>query len=213
LWAVAGAAILLSLAWAIPSAYAAGQIKHIRIEGAQRIEPTTIQSYIDIVPGDAFDQDKLDHALKNLYATGLFADVSLYQEGQDLVIVVAENPIINQIAFEGNSKVKEDDLRNEIQLHPRNVLTRTKVQADVERLQEVYRVGGYFSADIQAKIIKLDQNRVNLVYEISEGLPTYISRISFVGNRHFEESKLQKEVRSRALLVFRRQIRSRPTGL
>ena len=197
LWAVAGAAILLSMAWVVPSAYAAIPIKHIRIEGAQRIEPTTIQSYIDIVPGDSFDQDKLDHALKNLYATGLFADVSLYQEGQDLVIVVVENPIINQIAFEGNSKVKEDDLRNEIQLHPRNVLTRTKVQADVERLQEVYRVGGYFSADIQAKIIKLDQNRVNLVYEINEGLPTYISRISFVGNRHFEESKLQKEVRSR----------------
>ena len=194
--AIASAAILLSLAWGIPTAHAEA-IQHIRIEGAQRIEASTVQSYIDIQPGDSFDQDKLDHALKNLYATGLFADVSLYQEKQDLVIVVVENPIINQVAFEGNSKVKEDDLRNEIQLHPRNVLTRTKVQADVERLQEVYRVGGYFSADIQAKIIKLDQNRVNLVYEINEGLPTYISRISFVGNRHYDESQLQKIVRSR----------------
>src|SRR4051812_29874273 len=140
LLAIAGAAILLSLAWAVPEAHAE-IIKQIRIEGAQRIEPATIQSYIDLQAGDPLDQDKLDHALKNLYATGLFADVSLYQEGRDLVIVLVENPIINQVAFEGNKKVKEDDLRNEIQLHPRNVLTRTKVQADVERLQEVYRVG------------------------------------------------------------------------
>lgn len=196
LLAIAGAAILLSLAWAVPAAHAE-TIKHIRIEGAQRIEPSTVQSYIDLQAGDAFEQDKLDRALKNLFATGLFADVSLYQEGQDLVIVVVENPIINQIAFEGNKKVKEEDLSNEIQLHPRNVLTRTKVQADVERLQEVYRVGGYFSADIQAKIIKLDQNRVNLVYEINEGLPTYISRIAFVGNKHYDEGKLQKLIRSR----------------
>jgi outer membrane protein insertion porin family len=196
LLAIAGTAILLSLAWAVPEAHAE-IIKHIRIEGAQRIEPATIQSYIDIQSGDSFDQDKLDHALKNLYATGLFADVSLYQEGQDLVIVVVENPIINQVAFEGNSKVKEEDLKNETQLKPRNVLTRTKVQADVERLQEVYRVGGYFSADVQAKIIKLDQNRVNLIYEIHEGTPTYISRVSFVGNRHYDESQLQKVIRSR----------------
>jgi hypothetical protein len=131
LLAIAGAAIALSLACAIPTAHAE-TIKHIRIEGAQRIEPSTIQSYIDLQAGDAFEQDKLDRALKNLFATGLFADVSLYQEGQDLVIVVVENPIINQIAFEGNKKVKEEDLNNEIQLRPRNVLTRTKVQADVE---------------------------------------------------------------------------------
>lgn len=196
LLAIAGAAIVLSLACAIPTAHAE-TIKHIRIEGAQRIEPSTVQSYIDLQAGDAFEQDKLDRALKNLFATGLFADVSLYQEGQDLVIVVVENPIINQIAFEGNQKVKEEDLNNEIQLRPRNVLTRTKVQADVERLQEVYRVGGYFSADVQAKIIKLDQNRVNLIYEINEGLPTYISRIGFVGNKHYDEKKLQKLIRSR----------------
>lgn len=194
--AVAMAAILLSLAWPISTAHA-DTISHIKVEGAQRIEPATVMSYIDMTAGDAFDQDKLDTALKNLYATGLFADVSLYREGNDLIISVVENPIINQIAFEGNKKMKDEDLRNEIQLHPRNVLTRTKVQADVERLQEIYRVGGYFSADIQAKIIKLDQNRVNLVYEINEGLPTYISRISFVGNHHFEESQLQKVIRSR----------------
>ncbi len=197
LLAVAGLAILFSLAWVIPAAHAADIIKHVRVEGAQRIETPTVLSYIDLQPGDVFDQDKLDRALKNLYATGLFADVSLYREGQDLVIVVVENPIINQIAFEGNKKVKDDDLRNEIQLKPRNVLTRTKVQADVERIQEVYRVGGYFSADVQAKIIKLDQNRVNLVYEINEGAPTYISRISFVGNRHYDEGQLQKVIRSR----------------
>ena len=174
----------------------AEQIRQVRVEGSQRIETATVLSYIDLQAGDQFDPDKLDHALKNLFATGLFADVSLYQEGQDLVIVVVENPIINQIAFEGNKKVKDADLNSEIQLRPRNVLTRTKVQADVERLQEIYRIGGRFSADIQPKIIKLDQNRVNLVFEINEGPQTLISRISFIGNKHFDDDDLQKVTRS-----------------
>jgi outer membrane protein insertion porin family len=196
LWLVAGfTAFFLAFSWSPPAA-AAEPIAHIRVEGAQRIETATVLSYIDLQPGDPFEPDRLDHALKALFATGLFADVSLYQEGRDLVIVVVENPIINQIAFEGNKKVKSEDLQKEVQLQARSVLTRTKVQADVERLQELYRVQGRFSADIQPKIIKLDQNRVNLVFEIAEGPQTYISRITFVGNKHFDEGQLQKVVRS-----------------
>jgi outer membrane protein insertion porin family len=194
--AVVSVAILFWMTWAVPSAEAE-TIRRIRIEGTERIEPATVLSYISLQPGDAFEPERLDRALKALFATGLFADVSLYQEGPDLVIVLVENPIINQIAFEGNKKVKDEDLQNEIQLKPRNVLTRTKVQQDVERIQEIYRIGGRFSADVQPKIIKLDHNRVNLVFEIIEGPRTYISRISFVGNRHFDDSQLQKIVRSK----------------
>ncbi|MDE1151234.1 MAG: outer membrane protein assembly factor BamA [Micavibrio sp.] len=175
----------------------AEQIRQIRVEGTQRIETSTVLSYVELQPGDQFDSEKIDHAIKTLFGTGLFADVSLYQEGQDLVVVVIENPIINQIAFEGNKKVKDADLLAEVQLKPRNVLTRTKVQADVERLQEIYRIGGRFSADIQPKIIKLDQNRVNLVFEINEGPQTLISRISFIGNKHYDDDTLQKVVRSK----------------
>jgi outer membrane protein insertion porin family len=194
--AVAGVAAYLTLAFAVPDA-AAQQIRQIKVEGNQRIEPATILSYVEMQPGDSFDADKLDGALKTLFGTGLFADVSLYQEGSDLIIVVVENPIINQIAFEGNKKVKDEDLLNEVQLRPRNVLTRNKVQADVERLQEIYRVGGRFSAHIEPKIIKLDQNRVNLVFEISEGPQTLISRLSFIGNTHYDDDKLMSVVRSK----------------
>jgi outer membrane protein insertion porin family len=182
-----------------PSARAADPetIHAVRVEGSQRIEQATVLSYIDVQAGDAFDAGRLNRALKALYATGLFADVSFYQEDHDLVIVVVENPIINEIRFEGNDKIKKDNLMSEIQLRPRTVLTRTKVQADVERLEELYRLSGRFSASIDPKIIKLDQNRVNLVFEISEGPQTVISRILFVGNKHFDNDKLQSVVRSR----------------
>lgn len=177
--------------------YAQTSIRQVRVEGTQRIEPATVISYIDLQAGDPFDADYLDRALKNLYATGLFADVSLYQEGSDLIIVVVENPVINEINFEGNDKLKDDVLLSEVQMRPRTVFTRTRVQADVERLQEVYRLSGRFSASIEPKIIQLDQNRVNLVFEISEGPQTLISRISFIGNKKFDDADLQRVVRSK----------------
>jgi outer membrane protein insertion porin family len=176
---------------------AADTIKQVRVEGTQRIEPATVMSYIDVQSGDPFDANRLDRALKNLYATGLFADVSLYQEGSDLIVVVVENPIVNDINFEGNDKLKDDVLLSEIQIRPRTVFTRSRVQSDVERLQEVYRLSGRFSAQIEPKIIKLDQNRVNLVFEISEGPQTLISRISFIGNTKFDDADLQRVVRSK----------------
>lgn len=172
-------------------------IREIRVEGTQRIEPATVLSYISIQAGDPFDTASLNRALKALFGTGLFADVSLYQEGRDLVVVVVENPIINEIAFEGNEKIKKDALMSEVQLRPRTVLTRTKVQADVARLQELYRLSGRFSASVDPKIIKLDQNRVNLVFEISEGPQTLISRIVFLGNKRFDDGDLQRVIRSR----------------
>jgi outer membrane protein insertion porin family len=195
-YACLAAIFLLAVGFSSP-ALAADHIRQIKIEGNQRIEPATIQSYIDVQAGDPFDPDLMDRALKSLYATGLFADVSLSQDKQDLIISVVENPIINEIAFEGNKKIKDENLLSEIQLRPRTVFTRTKVQTDVERLQEIYRLGGRFSVTIEPKIIKLDQNRVNLVFEINEGPTTYISRIAFIGNKKFDDSQLQAVVRSR----------------
>jgi outer membrane protein insertion porin family len=190
------AVVLLATIFMAPPALAEN-VRAIKIEGNQRIEPATVLSYINVQAGDPFDAELLNNALKSLYGTGMFADVSLYQEGSDLVIVVVENPIINEIRFEGNDKLKDENLLSEVQLRPRTVLTRTKVQTDVERLQELYRLSGRFSAVVDPKIIKLDQNRVNLVFEINEGPTTYISRIRFIGNNQFDDDDLQKVLRSK----------------
>lgn len=187
----------LTMGGAVAAHAQGATIKQVRVEGSQRIEPATVMSYIDVQSGDPFDADRLDRALKSLYATGLFADVSLYQEGNDLIVVVVENPIVNDINFEGNDKLKDDVLLSEIQIRPRTVFTRSRVQSDVERLQELYRLSGRFSASIEPKIIKLDQNRVNLVFEISEGPQTLISRISFIGNKKFDDVDLQRVIRSK----------------
>jgi len=152
--------LLLGLATAV--AQTGGVIAAIRVEGNQRIEPETVISYMKLAPGDPFDPARIDASLKALFATGLFADVTLRREGNDLVVRVVENPIINRIAFEGNRRIKDDVLANEVQLKPRRVYTRTRVQADVARIVEIYRRSGRFAATVEPKVIQLPQNRVDL---------------------------------------------------
>ena len=171
-----------------------GTIEEIRIEGSQRVDPSTVQNYMRLDPGDPFDALRLDESLKALFATGLFADVTLTRQGNALIVRVVENPIINRIAFEGNSSIDNDILEVEIQLRPRVVYTRTKVQQDVERLLNLYRSQGRFAATIEPKIIRLEQNRVDLVFEIDEGATTGIETINFIGNRVFSDSSLRGEI-------------------
>lgn len=172
-------------------------IADITITGAERIDPITIKSYLGLKPGDNFSARGMDRALKALYATGLFADVALAKDGQNLLVTVKENPIINRIAFEGAQKIDADTLRNEVSLKPRNVLTRAKVQTDVSRIQDIYRRSGRFGAKIEPKIIPLPQNRVDLVFEIDEGAKNGIARITFIGNKHFSDGALRSEVATR----------------
>ncbi|MEO5365330.1 MAG: outer membrane protein assembly factor BamA [Magnetococcus sp. WYHC-3] len=186
---------VLLLSTALPlTAQAQTIIREIRIEGEERIEEETIRSYIDLQPGDPMNRETMDAALKSLFATGLFADVTLSQRGSALEVFVMENPIINQIAFEGNDKLKDDELLAEIQLRPRQVFTRTRVQSDVSRVYQIYRRNGRFSVSIEPKIIKLDQNRVNLVFEIEEGDVTTVESIRFVGNERFDDDQLRGEI-------------------
>ena len=168
-----------------------GTIQEIRIEGTQRVEPETVRSYMQIGPGDKFDPQRLDQSLKSLFATGLFSDVTLRREGDTLIVHVVENPVINRVAFEGNSKLSDDTLTNEVQVKPRSVYTRQKVQADVARILELYRRNGRFAATVDPKIIKLSQNRVDLVFEINEGEFTGVRSISFVGNHIFDSDRLR----------------------
>jgi outer membrane protein insertion porin family len=180
-----------------------GVIRDIRIEGTQRIEPGTVLSYMTLKPGDRFDAAQEDASLKNLFGTGLFADVTLRRDGNVLVVLVAENPIVNKIAFEGNKKLESDKLTDEIQIKPRTVYTRTRVQADVDRILELYRRAGRYSARVEPKVVVLDQNRVDLVFEIDEGPRTPVSRINFVGNHAFDGDDLRDTILTKEAIWWR----------
>ncbi|MBB44721.1 MAG: outer membrane protein assembly factor BamA [Rhodospirillaceae bacterium] len=180
-----------------------GKIMSIEVLGTQRIDPETVISYSNLKVGDGSDPDKLDAALKILFKTGLFADVDFVKIGEKLVINVIENPVINRIAFEGNKRIESKDLELELQLKPRLVFTRTKVQQDVQRLLTLYRLSGRFAAQIAPKIIRLEQNRVNLVFEIDEGPLSKIRNISFIGNKNFSDSELASVIHTKEYAFWR----------
>jgi outer membrane protein insertion porin family len=181
----------------------AGTIAEIRIEGIQRIEPETVRSYLLLQQGDQWDTERVDRSLKALFATGLFADVKLTRSGNTLVVKLVENPIINRIAFEGNSKLADKDLNGEIQLRPRVVYTRTRVQNDVRRILELYRRHGRFAATVEPKVIQLSENRVDLVFEITEGPSTGVRSINFVGNRQFGDGTLRGAIETKESRWYR----------
>ncbi len=144
-------------------------IRRIVVEGNQRIEPSTITSYLLVRPGDVFDPERIDLSLKTLFATGLFADVQIEQRDADLVVSVIENPIINRVIFEGLNTLDQDDLEEEVQARPRSVFTPARAQGDVQRIIEVYRRAGRFAATVTPQVRELDQNRVDLIFEVDEG--------------------------------------------
>lgn len=171
-------------------------IREIRVEGNNRIESATVDAYLTIHNGDAYDPQKVNESLKALFATDLFSDVSISFDNGVMTVKVVENPIINQIAFEGNNHIKDDTLSNEVQLKPRVVYTRTKVQADVQRILDLYRRSGRFAATVDPKVIQRDQNRVDLVFEIKEGDATGVRAINFIGNKAFDDDELAGVIRT-----------------
>ncbi|MDB5394633.1 MAG: bamA [Rhodospirillales bacterium] len=194
---------VLALMPAVALAQQDGVIRDIRVEGTQRIEAGTVLSYMTVKPGDPFDSAQEDASLKNLFATGLFADVTFRRDGNVLVVLVAENPIVNKIAFEGNKKLESNKLTDEIQIKPRTVYTRTRVQADVDRILELYRRAGRYSARVEPKVVVLDQNRVDLVFEIDEGPRTPVSRINFVGNHAYDGDNLRDAILTKEAIWWR----------
>jgi len=189
---VALALAVLAAAVALPPGPARAQtITEVVVEGTQRIDPATVRSYLLLRPGDQVDADKLDRSMKALFATGLFSDVTIDRQGSRLVAKVVENPIVNRIQFEGNRKLTDEVLIQEIQLKPRQVYTRTKVQNDVKRLIDIYRRAGRFAATVEPKVIELPQNRVDIAFEVVEGDVTSVRKIAFVGNQRFSEARLR----------------------
>ena len=173
-----------------------GTISSIDVVGNQRIETDTIRSYMLVAPGEPFSQADLDRSLKTLYATGLFKDVRMSRNGSALIVHVVENPIVNRITFEGNHAVTDEKLRPELSLRPRAVYTAQMAEHDREKLLEYYAGNGRFAAVVTPQIIRLSQNRVDVVFNINEGALTLISRISFVGNHAFREGQLRSVITS-----------------
>ena len=168
-------------------------ISRILVRGNQRIDQTTVLSYLPIQPGDTVDAAVLDVAVRTLTRTQLFADVQLgVQPNGDLVVEIVENPIINQVVFEGNGAVSEDKLREEVTLRPRGIYTRARIQEDVGKIVELYRLSGRISATVTPKIVQLDQNRVDVVFEINEGPETGVRSITFLGNSAYSDSELRE---------------------
>lgn len=188
--------LLLDSAWA-------DMAKSIRVDGNKRIESATVLSYIPIKAGKSFDQSDLDLALKDLYATGYFSDVKINRQGDTLVIDVTENAIINRVVFEGNSKLKDDKLKEEVQLRPREVLSRTKIQSAQQRILDIYRRMGRYNATVVPKVIKQSDNRIDLVFEINEGDVTHVRKVTFIGNRHIASSHLEKALLTKQTRWYR----------
>ena len=176
-------------------AQAAGEtIRSVIVEGNQRIEDRTVQSYLLVEPGDPFDPSRIDLSLKTLFATGLFADASFEKAGPDLIVRVVENPIINRVLFEGNRTIDDDKMREEIQAAPRGIFTAARVQADVQRILDLYRKSGRFSATVEPEYKPLEQNRVDLIFVVTEGPITGIRAINFIGNSEFTDNRLRDEI-------------------
>jgi len=174
------------------------QIVSVSVSGNQRLEPETILSYTNLRPGEPYDNERLDQALRDMLATELFADVQIAgADTGNLVIQVRENPVINRIVLEGNRRVKNDKITPEIRLAPRQIFTRSRARADVARIIELYRRQGRYAASVEPQIVQLDQNRVDVVFEINEGPKSRVRRINIIGNDRFNDGRLISEMATR----------------
>lgn len=203
-FAQAAAAQQSAAATPAPASAPAGDvIRNVTVQGSQRLEPDTILSYIRLRSGQTYTQALGDQALKDLYATELFADVSIRNNGGDVVVQVKENPVINRIILEGNKRLKEDKILPEIKLAARQIFTRSKVRADVARIIELYKRQGRFAATVEPKMVMLDQNRVDIVFEISEGPKSKVRQINIIGNEKFSDGDLRGQMVTKQARFFR----------
>ncbi len=201
--AVSSQALAQEAAQAAPVAPAEDTIRSIVVNGAQRLEPTTVLSYMKLRVGQTYTQEAADQALKDLFETELFKDVSIRNNEGAVIIEVVENPVINRILLEGNKRIKEDKIYPEIRLAPRQIFTRSKVRADVARIVELYKRKGRFAANVEPKMVQLDQNRVDIVFEINEGPKSKVQQINIIGNEEFSDGKLRGEMVTKQSRFYR----------
>ncbi len=194
----------LSMLLAAPSWANDVYVRDVNVEGLKRVEVDTVLSYVNIPTGQTVSQENLDDSLKNLYNTGLFTDVIFDVKSDGLLTIkVIENPIVNQRYFDGNEKVSEDMLAKEVSLSSGSIYDRSKVQEDVQRIITVYKRTGRYATTVVPKIIKRDQNRVDLIYEINEGPLANITKINFVGNKRYSDDDLANAIMSKESRWYR----------
>lgn len=179
------------------SSAASTKISDIQFIGNDRISSSTILAYLELDKGDNFSRKKVDESIKALFRTGFFSDIQMYMKGKNLIVNVTENPIVTIIAFDGNKRLEDNDIKDELSIQPNSVFSYAKMQNDIKRILDLYQQSGRYSVKIEPKIIKLDQNRVNLVYEIDEGHEAKIKKINISGNRKFTDSELKDVIVSR----------------
>ncbi len=175
----------------------AQQIRSIAVVGNQRLEPDTVRSYAQLQVGQTYTRATLDAALRALSQTELFSDFQITDNAGALVIQVTENPVINRIILEGNDRLKNDKIEPELRLAPRQIYTRSRVRADVARIIELYRRQGRYAATVEPQLVRLDQNRVDIVYEINEGDRSRVRAINIIGNEVFSDGELKGEMYTR----------------
>ena len=190
--------VAASLAALVVSSPAAAQtVDSIQVEGNRRVEVATIRSYFKTGPGGRLDQPHIDDGLKALIETGLFQDVRINQAGGRLVVTVVENPVIGRVVFEGNKKVKDEQLTGEVQSKPRGTLSRPVVQSDAQRIAEIYRHSGRYDVTVTPEIIEQPNNRVDLIFTITEGGKTGIQAVNFIGNVAYSSYRLRDIIKTR----------------
>ncbi|WP_426442869.1 outer membrane protein assembly factor BamA [Bradyrhizobium genosp. P] len=195
MFAVPVAATLAALAMSVPAV--AQTVDSITVEGNRRVELETIRSYFHPGPGGRLGPAEVDDGLKALIETGLFQDVHIDQRGGRIVVVVVENPVIGRVAFEGNKKVKDEQLTGEVQSKPRGTFSRPMVQSDAQRISDIYRHAGRYDVRVNPQIIEQPNNRVDLIFVIDEGVKTGVRSIEFVGNNAYSASRLRDIIKTR----------------
>jgi outer membrane protein insertion porin family len=169
----------------------------INVTGIKRVEKETVTSYLEIKRGDVITRDKLNGSIKALYATGLFSDVWIRSTADVVDVKVEENPVIHDVAFEGNRRLEDDALQAEVGLRSRSVYTKAKVQNDVERLKDLYRKNGRFGVTVSPQVIAMENNQIDVVFEIEEGKKSEIRNIYFLGNENFSIPQLSSVISSK----------------
>nr|WP_236646600.1 outer membrane protein assembly factor BamA [Aristophania vespae] len=180
-----------------------GIIQSILVKGNSRIETGTVLSYMVVQPGDSFNKNGLNRSLKTLYATGLFRDITIERQGSTLVVNLVENPVVDKIVFEGNHSLKDNDILKEVDLKPRAVFSSQTVASDRQKILNLYAKHARYGATVTPQIIRLSNNRVDVVFRINEARQTLVKKIAFVGNKSFSESALSSVISSKETAWYR----------
>ncbi|QDY69332.1 outer membrane protein assembly factor BamA [Qingshengfaniella alkalisoli] len=209
-WIFAGvsAAALIGVMCTAPATAQGVNLSGVEVRGNQRIDSATVLTYAGLTPGQPVSAGELNAAYQRMVGSGLFEDVDLDVSGSRVIITVDEYPTINQISIEGNRRINDEALQELINSQPRRVYSPTTAENDARELTNAYRQAGRLEAVVVPKIIPRSQNRVDLVFEVSESRVVEIERIGFVGNRSYSDRRLRQVLETKQAGLFRALIRS-----